>query len=262
MKKKLAFLLIPIFLASLSAQSFFSEKLNSQELEQAQGESTLIKKIDSYKNISILPNTENTTAIANAIKELKPSLVLEFIKIIPKTQDQTILESLHKILLNIENYAGIQYWSEQQKRYYDLYTSVVVNSTKEIPFGYKLNVTYDMLPFNPYKANVLLKKTDSTLFYSTINTELMKFKGVPAIKKEDFHFYIVAQETEDSVILYGLGAVDAPILPFVKDRIEVSFTNRIKTFCQFIFKEVTPKETVINTENISEQKPTIPLEQE
>ncbi|MBE6350283.1 MAG: hypothetical protein E7062_05990 [Spirochaetaceae bacterium] len=138
----------------------------------------------------------------------------------------------------------------------------MVNSTKEIPFGYQLNVTYDMLPFNPYKANVLLKKTDSTLFYSTINTELMKFKGVPAIKKENFHFYILAQETDDAIILYGLGAVDAPILPFVKDRIEVSFTNRIKTFCQFIFEEVTPKKTDINSENISEQNPTIPLEQE
>ena len=42
----------------------------------------------------------------------------------------------------------------------------------------------------------------------------------------------------NSWILYGIGAVNAPDLFFLRDRIETSFMNRIKTFCSYFFKKL------------------------
>ena len=42
----------------------------------------------------------------------------------------------------------------------------------------------------------------------------------------------------DNWILYGIGGVDALKLWFIEDRVETSFINRIKTFCNFIFTKL------------------------
>ena len=41
----------------------------------------------------------------------------------------------------------------------------------------------------------------------------------------------------DNWILYGIGGVNAPRVPFFTERIQTSFINRINTFCSFIFKK-------------------------
>ena len=53
---------------------------------------------------------------------------------------------------------------------------------------------------------------------------------------------ILLFKDEDNWILYGIGGVNAPKIPFFSERIEVSFINRIKTFCNFIFTKLNEQE--------------------
>ena len=48
---------------------------------------------------------------------------------------------------------------------------------------------------------------------------------------------VVIVRQGDSWVLYGVGAVDAPSIFFLRDRVETSFMNRIKTFCTFFFNK-------------------------
>jgi hypothetical protein len=43
---------------------------------------------------------------------------------------------------------------------------------------------------------------------------------------------------EDNWILYGVGGVKALKVSFLEKRIETSFINRIKTFCNFVFTKI------------------------
>ena len=49
---------------------------------------------------------------------------------------------------------------------------------------------------------------------------------------------ILLFQYEDNWVLYGIGGVNAPRIPFFTQRIQTSFINRIKTFCSFIFQKL------------------------
>ena len=50
--------------------------------------------------------------------------------------------------------------------------------------------------------------------------------------------FVYAFRDGDSIILYGLGGVNAPNVIILKDKIDNSFINRVTTFCKYIFSKL------------------------
>ena len=86
------------------------------------------------------------------------------------------MQKMRIVLEDIPNYAGIQYWSEQHERYWDLYSSAyIVGQEKISDTAVKYNADLYMSPFGTIHSPILIEQTDDYLFYVSGNTNDLKF---------------------------------------------------------------------------------------
>jgi hypothetical protein len=80
-------------------------------------------------------------------------------------------------------------------------------------------------------------------------TLLYRMENTKAIVVDDFTLVTVAKEGcmqsliavfpfEGKLVFYGIGGVNGPTIFFLKERIQVSFINRIKTFCMYVYEKL------------------------
>ena len=95
-----------------------------------------------------------------------------------------------------------------------------------------------MEPFGIIKEDIEIKKDNDSILYSAINKNLLSYYDkFNCVWPEKLMICIYLHRDGDNWILYGVGGVNAPRIPFFTQRIETSFINRIKTFCDYIFKQ-------------------------
>ena len=139
----------------------------------------------------------------------------------------------------MEGYAGIPYWSVRHERYYDLYDWAKVISKSENAGNVQMKADVYMSPFAEVGMDITIEQTGSSLFYMLTNTTKMyyeeKFKVTnPGGMKSG----IAVFRDGDNWILYGAGGVDALSVFFLRDRVETSFINRIKSFTAYFIQKV------------------------
>ena len=95
-----------------------------------------------------------------------------------------------------------------------------------------------MEPFGTIYSPIEIEQTEDYLFYQSTNTNDLKVEGITCVRKYNMKSVIILIKDGENWILYGVGGVKAPRIPFLTQRIEVSFINRIKTFCNYIFTKI------------------------
>jgi hypothetical protein len=103
-----------------------------------------------------------------------------------------------------------------------------------------------MDPFDLTKARITIAEGEESLFYQMENQNRMKADGITVAKEGQMQSVIVVFRAGDHLVLYGIGGVNAPVIFFLKDRIETSFINRIKTFCQYVYESIALTNRGIN----------------
>ena len=240
MNKKF-FFLISIFVFSLF--SFFSlpfnEKLTVEEKTIIDSGQVFIKNIKFHKNMSL--NRGNTILgdkLIDEIHDLNPKYLAEVIQIKPYIGNEDLPQRLEEILNNVPDYAGIPYFSERAQQWYNLYDSAVITSTEKSDDFSTINADLQMEPFGIVKEHIEISKTSDSILYSAINTNKLRyFDKFDCVGPNKMKICILLFRDGDNWILYGIGGVNAPRIPFFIERIQTSFINRINTFCSFIFKK-------------------------
>ncbi|MDR1786191.1 MAG: hypothetical protein LBR23_07010 [Spirochaetaceae bacterium] len=220
------------------APGVFNANLTASERARLDSGEILIRNTGRAKSISIEPVNVNLKAAIGAIKDLNPSYLVEVIQIRPYRPEDDLTGRLRDILLDIPSYRGIPYWSVSGQTWYDLYSSAEVRSQKTQGDSVGINAALVMEPFTPIDASIVLRRDGEGLFYSMSNNNDLKARGITAVKKSCMNSTIVVFRAGDSLVLYGIGGVKAPVIFFLKDRIETSFMNRIKTFCMYVYEKL------------------------
>ena len=102
----------------------------------------------------------------------------------------------------------------------------------------ELEVLFDMDPFGKVYETIYLTETSNSVYYSSINTNKLRYKDeFDCVWPRKLKICIILFRDGDNWVLYGIGGVNAPRIPFFTERIETSFINRIKAFCSFIFSK-------------------------
>jgi hypothetical protein len=199
----------------------------------------LIRNIDKYKNMCIEGTNPGIVKLREIVKEQAPNYLAEVIQIKPYEGNENLQEVIRSALENISDYAGIPYWSERHQRYWDLYSSAAVVGSFQVNETTKqINADLYMEPFGLIHSPILIEQTDDYLLYNTTNNNNLKFEGFTVVKKQNMKSVILLFRHEDNWILYGVGGVKALKVSFLEKRIETSFINRIKTFCNFVFTKI------------------------
>jgi hypothetical protein len=96
-----------------------------------------------------------------------------------------------------------------------------------------------MEPFGKIHTTIELDSTPDYVYYvSTNDNELWYFDKFKCVNPNKMKSAILLFRDGDNWILYGAGGVNAIKVLFLEKRIETSFINRIKTFCNYMFDKI------------------------
>ena len=224
---------IPLF-----SQALFNANLTAGERQKLANGDILIRNIGKAKNISLNPVTPQAERLIERVKKLKPAYLAEVIQIRPASGNEHLIADIKPLLLDIQGYVGIPYWSERAQDWFDLYSSASIVKNNMTETGGTLNVDLYMLPFGDLNVDIGLSDTGGEVLYSMVNTGNVKYENITVVRPEKMQSFVYAFKYNDFIVLYGIGGVNAPSVFFLRERIELSFINRIKTFCKFIFEKL------------------------
>lgn len=238
MKKITIFLLTAFFATNLFSLPFNS-KLTEDDLTIINSGEVLIKNIKYRKNMSLNENINKLgIELYNKIESLNPKYLAEIIQIKPYEGNEDLPKKLEILLKDIPQYVGIPYYSVRAEEWYDLYSSAIITSEETIDNVTKISADIEMEPFGIIKEDIEIKKQEDCILYQAINkNKLSYYDKFDCVWPERLMICIYLHRDGDNWILYGVGGVNAPRIPFFTERIETSFINRIKTFCDYIFKQ-------------------------
>lgn len=239
MKNKILILVFTLFFSSLFA-SPFNEKLTEDELNTLSTGQVLIKNINNKKNICLKKNLFSSADELLAIMDdLNPKYLAEIIQIKPYEGNEDLPKKLETILNNIPEYAGIPYYSERAEHWYNLYDSAEITETFIENNVQTIKATLKMQPFDTVCETITLTSDENTVFYTAQNENKLRYLDkFDCIWPQKMKICILLFKDGDNWILYGIGGVNAPRIPFFTERIQTSFINRINTFCSFIFDKL------------------------
>ena len=230
------------FLLSLTAAAFsdpFNSKLTASEREQIAGGEILIKNIN-YEKFMCLQRGESELGdkLLAEIRDLNPKYLAEVIQIKPYKGNEDLPQRLETMLNNVPEYAGIPYYSVRAEQWYNLYDSAEIVETTEKSDGKFMKADLKMEPFDLVQEDIELTRGKDTILYTAVNTNKLRyFDKFDCVWPRKMKICILLLRDGDNWVLYGIGGVNAPRVPFFTERIQTSFINRINTFCTFIFKK-------------------------
>lgn len=239
MKKILCSTLFLFFSLMLLAADPFNNKLTAQERNSIATGEILIKNINYEKNIclkkAISPLGDKLLA---EIKDLNPKYLAEVIQIKPYKGNEDLPKRLEELLNNVPEYAGIPYYSVRAEEWYNLYDSAEIVSTVERSDGKSMKADLMMEPFDLVQEDIDLYRDTDSILYTAVNTNKLRYLDkFDCVWPRKMKICILLLRDGDNWVLYGIGGVNAPRVPFFTERIQTSFINRINTFCSFIFKK-------------------------
>lgn len=238
LKKIFLFFILTTAISTLFAQAVFNDNLSSDEQQKLANGEILIRNIGNAKKMALNPVTQDAETLLETVKKLRPAYLAEVIQIRSANTNDDLIKAISDLLLDIQGYVGIPYWSERHQTYYDLYSAATVNSSTINENNGKMNVTFQMEPFGEPHMEIDFSRNDENLFYTMKNLDNLRYYDrFTAVQKNNMLSIVYVFKHNGSFILYGVGAVKAPSVFFLRDRIETSFINRIKTFCTYLFEK-------------------------
>ena len=239
MKKIFAFSLILFTILFSAFSDPFNSKLTPDERKTISNGEILIKNINYEKNICLKKGV-NTLGdkLISEINDLNPKYLAEVIQYKPYKGNEDLPQRLEEMLNNVPDYAGIPYYSVRAEKWYNLYDSAEIKEIIDNDNSKTIRADLVMEPFDIVHEDIELSKDSETILYSAVNTNKLRYLDkFDCIWPRKMKICILLFRDGDNWVLYGIGGVNAPRVPFFTERIQTSFINRINTFCSFIFKK-------------------------
>lgn len=238
MKKNIIFTII-LFVSSLVFADPFNKRLTSEERELLASGEVLIKNINYERNMCLEENfSELSDELLNIIDDLNPKYLAEIIQFRPYEGNENFDSLLKDFLYNVQDYAGIPYYSVRAQAWYDLYEWAKITDSVQEENLTTMKAQMKMEPFDIVEETIHIKTDKEAVLYIAQNDNKLRYLDkFDCIWPEKMKICILLFRDEDKWVFYGIGGVNAPRIPFFTERIQTSFINRINTFCSYIFKK-------------------------
>ena len=240
--KKLLFVFLILILFPIKAFSQFPEELfnsylTEEEKSRLENKEVIIRNLKSCKKLCFEGEEESALKVRKEATNLKPAYIAEIIQILPVEGNENLFTEMKDSIMNIESYVGIPYYSVKRQKYFDLYSSASIISTEKKDNETEVLADLYMDPFGTINTLINTKETSSSFYYENTNLNELWYKNkFKCISPQKMKSLISIYRYKDYWILYGIGAVNAPSIFFLRERVETSFINRIYTFCSYFFK--------------------------
>ena len=225
--------------ASFALPSAINSKLSSSEKATLEKGQPVIRNLKSVKEFGLTVSSGPISDAQDVAKKLKPAYLAEVIQVLPYKGNENLINKISDMMMDIPSYAGIPYYSVQAEAWYDLYSSAVIKSSSTSGEDTVIKADLEMEPFGLIQTTINAKKKADSFYYVSTNNNTLKYNDkYTCVKPENMKSIVAVVRDGDNWILYGIGAVDAPSIFFLRERVERSFMNRIKTFCSHFFTKL------------------------
>ncbi len=242
------------YYSSFITRGTFNRLIEKQEIMNSFGKDT---------DINIISDSRIKNLIIDDLKELKPTIGVELLKILPMnnidTHSKKTFLLIYNILHSISTLKGINYFSVTRRKERILfYDSYVIDSPKKEnrikdPFFKKIlpdNKLYIFQHDSTLGKNIYLVKYFSNknrIIMRTENITVIKYLFVPLINKHKLINYFIIIPGSRSILFYGASfAQFNSIIPVSGKRAD-SFYNRLKAMYSWFVKMLKKKAGTINT---------------
>lgn len=229
---------------SFDTDSVFNSRLTDEEKKLLLDGGILMRNTGTYRNICLKAYDAGSEKIISGMQELKPVFLSEIIQIVPVAGHENLIQKLNSVLSDISSYKGIPYYSEHNDVWVDLYSDafIISEETETDSSGnfekHSIRANFYMEPFGEILSDIKIVSSSDSLFYENENSDFIKYSTVKCVSPRHMKSAITVFKSGGFWVLYGIGGVNAPQVPFLTKRIELSFMNRIKTFCNFVFEKL------------------------
>ena len=167
-----------------------------------------------------------------------------------KSKVDTSVNAVSKIVRSISKMKGMMYYSNTRKRYEVLYkeayriaagtSSRTMSQVADDPEGKEGNTVYAMLDEHTFgKANYKIDylKADKCVVMKMQNTTDLSYGIIKAVKPGDFKMAVMAVDAGDGYFFYVAMNVDFMSMSFLEEKMNRSFTARIRAVKDFIIEQ-------------------------
>lgn len=228
------------FLLAFSAQAqAFNSLLSDDDAAALNDGELVVRNINFHKNMCLAKGRLTLgDELISQIAGLNPKYLAEVIQFKPYEGNEDLPSRLESTLNNVADYAGIPYFSVRTQKWYDLYESAqIVSATED---GNKKTIHADLImdPFDYVNERIEITSDSEAILYTATNTNKLRYLDkFDCVGPEKMKICILLFRDGDNWVLYGIGGVNAPRIPFFTERIQTSLINRINTFCSYIFQK-------------------------
>jgi len=237
--------------------------------KELKAELTSEKRVYSFffdtPHLDLLPQNEMSPTIRQSMKKLKPTLGVEAVMLYNKqktkennSQKQNLLP-VYNTLRAVSTLEGIKYYSISKSRERVLFrSSYLIESpdnlkplpdslVKDIPKHDSMFLFQEDTSFGKNINKIFYSKGTDSIHMSIINQQTIHYFGIiPAVGSDNMEIHISVTDTGSHLLFYGTALVKTLNLPFFKERIKNSLSNRIKALYSWFINEY---ENRIKTDN-------------
>ena len=214
----------------------FNELISDDDLRKLEAGEIVIRNIKDRKNMCMRKGIgDYSDEILTMFNKLNPGYLAEILYMFPEegNSDESIISQADAIFSDWPLYKEVIYTDEDTGKSKPLFPEAELVKRTD---GYRwksiwTHVKMDFLA--PYDTELIIKTTDDTFFFSQINQEAMKYKFVTAVKPKNMQAAICCFKFRGNWFVYALGGVKAPVIPFVRNKIDHQFIGRIEDFTVF-----------------------------
>lgn len=218
----------------------FNSQLSKSDIQDLMDGDTLIRNIDYPKNMCIQSGVNSKCdELITMVNGFSPKYLGEIILIKPVKGNENLPTRIESLLNNIDSYTDIPYYSEHAEQWYMLYDSAETVSTFTSGNKTTIKTILEMKPVGLVEEQIVAVKSDDTFYYTAQNLNTLKYEDkISFLSPGKMKIGIVVFKSEGNWIIYGVGGINAPHIPFLTERIRIAFINRICSFCDYIFKKL------------------------
>ena len=255
--KKFAIILISMILSTVVyaqnlEESFeLNDIISEDNIKELKENSSIERFIYGKKGIelTLFPKTTNGINIANYWQRKKdPVFIVESLYLVDKNSrdEENSIDKIAKVLTNLSEMEGVQYYSSSQGEMDTLYTDVYTVNNPEDGVRIEDPITKDIdglisyvyqkdrsLSGTIYKFEYFKNQNEAA--FRGINTEKIGYKimNITVVGSENLVLSLNATDVGDQLLFYLLVQADVPKIPFVSKKLATSFSNRAEAIFEW-----------------------------
>ena len=207
-----------------------------------------MRHVSRADELLLQPDHPFAALIEESLASANPNILTESLMLLPFAVSDGEFLALYNSLRRVSDLADVEYWNEERRRYFDLFTTSFCVAGRNdprrlpdplvatIPTHEDIYVLQDIPPFHEAVSRYEYRSDGRSFLFSGVNLDRIRYRGFPVVGRENMINHLMVLRGQDYLVVYGVGGarVTNP-LGLLSGRIEGPFRFRTMGLFQWYY---------------------------